>query len=73
LTEGVGLWKSRWPVEQGYQQWKEELGLDHFAGRSWRGFHNHAAMTFPAWGFRLLEKLVAPPAPRRRRKMRALV
>src|SRR3954469_14280523 len=52
----VRLWKSRWPVEQGYQQLKEELGLDHFEGRSWRGLHHHAAMTFLAYGFLLLEK-----------------
>jgi SRSO17 transposase len=64
----VRLWKSRWPVEQGYQQLKEELGLDHFEGRSWRGFHHHAAMTFLAYGFLLLEKLAATPAPRRRGK-----
>ncbi len=47
---------------------KEELGLDHFEGRSWRGFHHHAALTFLAYGFLLLEKLVAPPAPPRRGK-----
>jgi SRSO17 transposase len=64
----VRLWKSRWPVEQGYQQLKEELGLDHFEGRSWRGFHHHAAMAALAYGFLLLEKLAAPPAPRRRGK-----
>ena len=64
----VRLWKSRWPVEQGYQQLKEELGLDHFEGRSWRGFHHHAAMAFLAYGFLLLEKLAAPPAPPRRGK-----
>jgi SRSO17 transposase len=64
----VRLWKSRWPVEQGYQQLKEEFGLDHFEGRSWRGFHHLAAMTFLAYGFLLLEKLAAPPAPRRRGK-----
>jgi len=52
----VRLWKSRWPVEQGYQQLKEELGLDHFEGRSWRGFHHHAAMTILAYGFLLLER-----------------
>lgn len=52
----VRLWKSRWPVEQGYQQLKEELGLDHFEGRSWRGFHHHAAMTLLAYGFLLLER-----------------
>jgi SRSO17 transposase len=52
----VRLWKSRWPVEQGYQQLKEELGLDHFEGRSWRGFHHHAAMVLLAYGFLLLER-----------------
>ncbi|VTR93328.1 transposase : Transposase IS4 family protein OS=Methylobacterium oryzae CBMB20 GN=MOC_1p0068 PE=4 SV=1: DDE_5 [Gemmata massiliana] len=52
----VRLWKSRWHVEQGYQQMKEELGLDHFEGRSWRGFHHHAAMVMLAYGFLLLER-----------------
>lgn len=52
----VRLWKSRWPVEQGYQQLKEELGLDHFEGRSWRGFHHHGALTLLAYGFLLLER-----------------
>ena len=42
--KAVRLWKSRWPVEQGYQQMKEELGLDHHEGRSWRGFHHHACL-----------------------------
>ena len=45
------LWKSRWPVEQGYQQMKEELGLDHFEGRSWRGFHHHVCLAMLAYGF----------------------
>jgi len=52
----VRLWKSRWPVEQGYQQMKEELGVDHFEGRSWRGFHHHVAMVLVAYGFLLLER-----------------
>jgi len=52
----VRLWKSRWPVEQGYQQLKEELGLDHFEGRSWRGFHHHAALVLLAYGFLVLER-----------------
>jgi SRSO17 transposase len=56
LKKAVRLWKSRWPVEQGYQQMKEELGLDHFEGRSWRGFHHHAAMVMLAYGFLLLER-----------------
>jgi SRSO17 transposase len=52
----VRLWRSRWPVEQGYQQMKEELGLDHFEGRSWRGFHHHACLTMLAYGFLALEQ-----------------
>jgi SRSO17 transposase len=52
----VRLWKSRWPVEQGYQQMKEELGVDHFEGRSWRGFHHHVALVLLAYGFLLLER-----------------
>jgi SRSO17 transposase len=57
IKKAVRLWKSRWPVEQGYQQMKEELGLDHFEGRSWRGFHHHAAMVMLAYGFLLRERL----------------
>jgi SRSO17 transposase len=52
----VRLWKSRWPVEQGYQQMKEELGLDHHEGRSWRGFHHHACLVMLAFGFLALER-----------------
>lgn len=52
----VLLWRSRWPVEQGYQQMKEELGLDHFEGRSWRGFHHHACLVMVAFGFLALER-----------------
>jgi SRSO17 transposase len=55
-VRAVRLWKNRWPVEQGYQQMKEELGLDHFEGRSWRGFHHHAALVMLAYGFLLLER-----------------
>ena len=48
MAEGVSLWKTRWHVEQGYQQLKGELGLDHFEGRSWPGFHHHATLCFLA-------------------------
>jgi hypothetical protein len=44
-------------VEQGYQQLKEELGLDHFEGRSWHGFHRHAVLVMMAYGFLTLERL----------------
>jgi SRSO17 transposase len=64
----VRLWKSRWPVEQGYQQMKEELGLDHFEGRSWRGFHHHAAMVLLAYGFLALERQRAAAEEKEPRK-----
>lgn len=50
----VALAHKRWTVEQGYQQLKEELGLDHFEGRSWPGLHHHVALCFMAFGFLLL-------------------
>jgi SRSO17 transposase len=59
----VRLWKSRWPVEPGYPQMKEELGLDHFEGRSWRGFHHHACLVMRAFGFVVLEQLRAKEQP----------
>jgi len=54
--QALRLWKSRCPVEQGYQQMKEELGLKHFEGRSWRGFHHHACLVMLAYGFLALEQ-----------------
>jgi SRSO17 transposase len=58
----VRLWHRRWAVEQGYQQMKEELGLDHFEGRSWHGFHRHATLVMLAYGFLTLERLRAQAA-----------
>ena len=43
--------KARWICEQAHQQSKEELGLDHFEGRSWQGLHRHALMTMIAYAF----------------------
>jgi SRSO17 transposase len=63
MPTAVRWWKERWQVEQGYRQLKRELGLDHFEGRSWTGFHHHATMTFLAYGFLTLERLHAEAAP----------
>ena len=63
IERAVGLWKERWQVERGYEQLKGELGLDHFEGRSWPGFHHHAAMTFLAYGFLALERQRAQAPP----------
>jgi SRSO17 transposase len=43
--------KARWSCEQGHQQLKEELGLDHFEGRSWLGLHHHALLTMISFAF----------------------
>jgi SRSO17 transposase len=56
IEQAVLWWKERWQVERGYLQLKDELGLDHFEGRSWPGFHHHAALTFLAYGFLALER-----------------
>jgi SRSO17 transposase len=51
--------KARWVCEQAHQQLKEELGLDHFEGRSWRGLHRHALMTLIAFAFLQHHRLAA--------------
>lgn len=57
--------KARWVCEQAHQQLKEELGLDHFEGRSWHGLHRHALMTIIAYAFLQHRRL---SAARRRKK-----
>ena len=47
----VATIKARWACEQGHQQMKEELGLDHFEGRTWWGLHHHALLTIIAFAF----------------------
>lgn len=53
LQEMVLTVHERWKVEQGYQRLKEELGLDHFEGRSWQGLHHHITLCFLAYVFLL--------------------
>ena len=57
----VYLAKLRWRIERDYQEMKGELGLDHFEGRSWRGFHHHAACVAAAHAFLALERVAFPP------------
>jgi SRSO17 transposase len=52
----VATARGRWRVEQDYQQMKEELGLDHFEGRSWTGWHHHVTMVMLAHLFLRLEQ-----------------
>lgn len=61
LRELVRLSKLRWRVERDYQEMKGEVGLDHFEGRSWRGFHHHATLCMVAHGFLALHRALFPP------------
>lgn len=47
----------RWRIERDYQELKQELGLGHYEGRNWRGFHHHASLCLAAYGFLVLERL----------------
>ena len=57
LLQLVRWAKARWRVEQDYEQLKSELGLDHFEGRRWLGWHHHVTMTTMAYGFLVRERL----------------
>ena len=63
LKELVRCAKLRWRVERDYQEMKQELGLDHFEGRTWRGFHHHASLCAIAHGFLALRRALFPPEP----------
>jgi len=57
LRRLVRVVKSRWKIEQDYQQLKEELGLDHYEGRNWTGWHHHVTLVMLAHAFLTLEML----------------
>ena len=57
LRRLVRIVKARWKIEQDYQQLKEELGLDHYEGRSWAGWHHHVTLVMLAHAFLTLEML----------------
>ncbi len=64
IAELVRLAKLRWRIERDYQELKDELGLDHFEGRGWRGFHHHGALCIAAYAFLAAERgTLSPPAP----------
>jgi SRSO17 transposase len=56
LKEMVEITKLRWRIERDYQDLKQELGLGHFEGRGWRGFHHHASLAIAAYGFLMLTR-----------------
>jgi SRSO17 transposase len=53
--------KLRWRVERDYQELKQEIGLDHYEGRTWRGFHHHVTLCAVAHGFLALRRALFPP------------
>ena len=61
FPELVDTAKLRWRIERDYQELKQEVGLRHFEGRGWRGFHHHAALCIAAYGFLISERARIPP------------
>jgi SRSO17 transposase len=58
----VDIAKLRWRIERDYQELKQELGLGHYEGRGWRGFHHHATLCIAAYGFLVSERSRIPPS-----------
>ncbi len=58
----VDLAKLRWRIERDYQELKQEVGLGHYEGRGWRGFHHHATLCIAAYGFLIAERAMIPPS-----------
>jgi SRSO17 transposase len=58
----VDVAKLRWRIERDYQELKQEVGLGHFEGRGWRGFHHHATLCIAAYGFLISERGTIPPS-----------
>src|SRR5258708_17620759 len=54
--------KLRWRIERDYEELKQEVGLGHYEGRGWRGFHHHATMCIAAYGFLVSERETIPPS-----------
>ena len=68
LKELVHTAKARWVIERDYQELKQEIGLGHYEGRGWRGFHHHASLCIAAYGFLVAERCLFPPRGRLKRQ-----
>ena len=62
LKRLVGISKHRWVIERDYEELKQELGLGHYEGRNWRGFHHHGTLCIAAYGFLITERSFSPSA-----------
>src|SRR3954468_19395251 len=64
LPDLVAAAKGRWRIERDYQELKQEIGLNHYEGRGWRGFHHHATLCIAAYGFLIAERCLFSPRQR---------
>jgi SRSO17 transposase len=64
LRDLVAIAKQRWIIERDYQELKQELGLGHYEGRGWRGFHHHATLCIASYGFLVAERNRFSPSAR---------
>jgi SRSO17 transposase len=65
ITQGlVSMAKQRWIIERDYEELKQELGLGHYEGRGWRGFHQFATLCIAAYGFLVAERSRFSPSVR---------
>jgi SRSO17 transposase len=62
LTALVRVARHRWIMERDYEELKQELGLGHYEGRGWRGFHHHATLCIAAYGFLVIERTRFSPS-----------
>jgi len=62
LKDLVKIAKHRWIIERDYEELKQELGLGHYEGRGWRGFHHHATLCIAAYGFLIAERTLFFPS-----------
>ena len=70
LRRLVDIAKMRWRIERDYQELKQEIGLGHFEGRGWPGFHHHGTLCIAAYGFLISERETIPPSgPRCSRRL----
>jgi SRSO17 transposase len=65
----VDIAKMRWRIERDYQELKQEIGLGHYEGRGWPGFHHHGTLCIAAYGFLVSERETIPPSAPRSSRM----
>jgi len=70
FTSLVDITKLRWRIERDYLDLKQEIGIGHYEGRGWRGFHHHATLSIAAYAFLILERETIPPSGSRRARQR---